>query len=33
LQALFNTMSVIAVAPITDLLLERLGSNNRELIN
>ena len=27
LQALFNTMSVVAVAPITDLLLERSGEN------
>jgi ATP-binding cassette subfamily B protein len=31
LQALFNTMSVIAVAPITDLLLERLGENSSKI--
>ena len=27
LQALLNTLSVVAVAPITDLLLERSGEN------
>ena len=31
LQVLFNTMSVIAVAPITDLLLERLGENSSQI--
>ena len=31
LQVLLNTMSVIAVAPITDLLLERLGEDSSKI--
>ena len=31
LQVLLNTMAVIAVAPITDLLLERLGENSSQI--
>ena len=33
LQGPLNAMSLVAVALITKLMLERLDSNNRELIN